>query len=215
MESYILFGLSNLFIEYIAILEKAITSKIDMSEKRGSRIILAESVPQQVSILANLSTLEHFFCSTVISIFKGINCGDSELTENQSVGSQQLEFDSCVTVIQQASAQLRSKFFQQFIDRVLTSEVCIRTHEIFVDGDTCSGLDNGLMPSAVFQVLFYSSRKESRTYDLAFQHLWSTDTDSNEKVEIREKARIFISSFNLSCSHTVPFFSCVRCCFWN
>ncbi|XP_021630899.2 exocyst complex component EXO84A isoform X2 [Manihot esculenta] len=123
MESYILFGLSNLFIEYIAILEKAITSKIDMSEKRGSRIILAESVPQQVSILANLSTLEHFFCSTVISIFKGINCGDSELTENQSVGSQQLEFDSCVTVIQQASAQLRSKFFQQFIDRVLTSEV--------------------------------------------------------------------------------------------
>ncbi|XP_021670535.2 exocyst complex component EXO84B isoform X2 [Hevea brasiliensis] len=158
MESSILSGLSNLFIEYIAILEKAISSKINVPEKGGSRIILAESVPQQVSILSNLSTLERFFSSTLTSIFSGINCSDSELTKN---GSQQQELDSCLMVIQQASAQLRAQFFQQFIYRVVSLEVCKWTPEICVDSETCSSLGNGpmAMPSAVFQVLFLELRK--------------------------------------------------------
>ncbi|KAF2314723.1 hypothetical protein GH714_030175 [Hevea brasiliensis] len=154
MESSILSGLSNLFIEYIAILEKAITSKINVPEKGGSRIILAESVPQQVSILSNLSTLERFFSSTLTSIFSGINCSDSELTKN---GSQQQELDSCLMVIQQASAQLRAQFFQQFIYRVVSLEVCKWTPEC-VDSETCSSLGNGpmAMPSAVFQLSFFA-----------------------------------------------------------
>ncbi|XP_050207793.1 exocyst complex component EXO84B-like [Mercurialis annua] len=70
MESSVLTGIRNLFMEYIAILRKAITYGVNVLEKGGSEVILAESVPQQVSILANLSTLEHFFSSSVSYIFR-------------------------------------------------------------------------------------------------------------------------------------------------
>ena len=60
MEGSILSGLMNLFVEYTIILERAITCEKIAAEKNGSRINLAESLPQQVSILANLSTLEQF-----------------------------------------------------------------------------------------------------------------------------------------------------------
>jgi hypothetical protein len=57
MEGSILRGLMNLFVEYTIILERAITCEKIVTEKYGSRIKLAESLPQKVSVLVNLSTL--------------------------------------------------------------------------------------------------------------------------------------------------------------
>ncbi|XP_020539036.1 exocyst complex component EXO84B isoform X2 [Jatropha curcas] len=151
MEDSILEGLSNLFMEYISILEKAMNSKLNVSENSGSKIILAESVLQQVSILANLSTVNHFFSSTVVSFFRDINCTNSELTENHSVACQQQELDSCVMTIQEASVQLRTQFFQKFICKILSLEVCKWNPEIPVDRKTGSSLVHGLMPSSFFQ----------------------------------------------------------------
>ncbi|XP_020539035.1 exocyst complex component EXO84B isoform X1 [Jatropha curcas] len=173
MEDSILEGLSNLFMEYISILEKAMNSKLNVSENSGSKIILAESVLQQVSILANLSTVNHFFSSTVVSFFRDINCTNSELTENHSVACQQQELDSCVMTIQEASVQLRTQFFQKFICKILSLEVCKWNPEIPVDRKTGSSLVHGLMPSSFFQLLFLELRKlDKLAEDNVFEVDW-------------------------------------------
>ncbi|XP_015579265.2 exocyst complex component EXO84A [Ricinus communis] len=173
MEGSILAGLSDLFMEYITILEEAITCDVNMSEKSGFRVILAESVPQQVSILANLSTLENFFSNTVRSIFRGTNCIDSEKIKIHRVGFPDQEVDSCVMFIQEASTRLKAQVFKQFIDRVLSPEVCKLTPEMWVDSENRSRLFNGLLPSSVFQVLFLELRKLNKlSEDDIFEAKW-------------------------------------------
>eukprot|EP00257_Ricinus_communis_P020106 XP_015579265.1 exocyst complex component EXO84A [Ricinus communis] len=173
MEGSILAGLSDLFMEYITILEEAITCDVNMSEKSGFRVILAESVPQQVSILANLSTLEIFFSNTVRSIFRGTNCIDSEKIKIHRVGFPDQEVDSCVMFIQEASTRLKAQVFKQFIDRVLSPEVCKLTPEMWVDSENRSRLFNGLLPSSVFQVLFLELRKLNKlSEDDIFEAKW-------------------------------------------
>lgn len=161
MEGSIFRGLMNLFTEYIAILERAITSETNVLEKSGSRIILAESVLQQVSILANLSTLEHLFSSTIMSIFGGIDRINSDLMTNQSLGFQWQEIDDCVLFIQEASSRLRANFCEQFIDRVVSLETgCELTPETCTDSKGDPNLVNDVMPSLAFQVHLSPFRKE-------------------------------------------------------
>ncbi|XP_065875555.1 exocyst complex component EXO84C-like [Euphorbia lathyris] len=176
MEGSILAGLSNLFLEYIAILEKALTSEINVSRGNGSTIILAESMPQQVSILANVSTLEHFFSSTVVTIFRGINTINSELTEDPSVDIQQHEIDNYVMVIQEASGHLRAQFFRQFLYRVFSLEKCNITSLICGNSETGSSPVHDPMPSAVFQLLFLELRKLGKlAEDNVFEADWLMD----------------------------------------
>ncbi|KAG6748895.1 hypothetical protein POTOM_048833 [Populus tomentosa] len=147
LEDSILRGLMNLFSEYIAILGRAITS-----ETNDSGIILAETVPQQVSILANLSTLENLFSSTILSVFGSNNPIDSRLMKNQSVGFHQQELESRVLFVQGASARPKAHFFQQFVCRMMSPEIgCKLTPQKCMDSEVDPGLVHDLVPSVAFQ----------------------------------------------------------------
>lgn len=172
MEGSILAGLSNLFMEYIAILEKALTSEMKESRENGSTIILAESMPQQVSILANVSTLEQFFSTTVVTMFRRIYIISSELTEDPSVECQQHDIDDYVMVIQEAAAHLRAQFFRQFLYRVFSLEKSNLIPFVRVNSETGSSLIHDLMPSAVFQVLILMNYSDVSCieFDIAFSY---------------------------------------------
>ncbi|MBA0715327.1 hypothetical protein Golax_014230 [Gossypium laxum] len=152
MEGSILKGLMNLFTEYIAILEKAITFETHVSEK-GSKRNLAESLPQQLSVLANLSTLQLFFFKIVRSFLRGPGHLNSKLRKKNSIDFLKKELDGCTLFIQEAVAKLKAHFCQQFINRMMSPET---GSKLIVE--TCS--DNqqepsnfqGAMPSAAFQV---------------------------------------------------------------
>ena len=149
MEGSILSGLMNLFVEYTIILERAITCEKIAAEKNGSRINLAESLPQQVSILANLSTLE-FFSIIIENIFGSISHINSEPVRSHLVGGQLEELDSCILFIQEASSQLRDCFCQKFIHRIMLLETgSTNTPE------TCIDDQHDLMPAVAFQVTLY------------------------------------------------------------
>lgn len=169
MEDSILSGLMNLFMEYIIILERAITCEEIDTEKGGSRINLAESSVQQVSVLVNLSTLEHFLSSIVRSIFGSISHMNSELMRNHLVGGQQKEkIDSCMLFIQEASGQLRAHFCQQFIHRMMSLGTGFE-HTV----EICSNGQQDSMPSFPFQVLFLELRKlEKLAEDGVFEVNW-------------------------------------------
>ncbi|RVW53636.1 Retrovirus-related Pol polyprotein from transposon RE2 [Vitis vinifera] len=157
MEGPILRGLTDLFMVYIASLERAIACQTG-----GSIINLAVSLQQQVSVLANISTLVHFFSSIIKSIFKGISNFNCELMETPLVGCQQKDLALCLLLIQEASDQLRASFCQQFIYRMSPESGCRLTPE------TC-GISYGdfnvfhdMIPSVVLQVLFLELRKLER-----------------------------------------------------
>ncbi|KAH1081468.1 hypothetical protein J1N35_021229 [Gossypium stocksii] len=173
MEASILKGLMNLFTEYIAILEKAITFESHVSEK-GSRRNLAESLPQQLSVLANLSTLQLFFFKIVRSFLRGPDHLNSKLRKKNSIDFLQKELDGCILFIQEAVAKLKAHFCQQFINRMMYPET---GSKLIVE--TCS--DNqqepsnfqGAMPSAAFQVLFLELRKVDKSdEDNVFEEDW-------------------------------------------
>ncbi|TYG93967.1 hypothetical protein ES288_A11G152300v1 [Gossypium darwinii] len=173
MEGSILKGLMNLFTEYIAILEKAITFETHVSEK-GSRRNLAKSLPQQLSVLANLSTLQLFFFKIVRSFLRGPGHLNSKLGKKNSIDFLQKELDGCILFIQEAVAKLKAHFCQQFINRMMSPET---GSKLIVE--TCS--DNqqepsnfqGAMPSAAFQVLFLELRKVDKIdEDNVFEEDW-------------------------------------------
>lgn len=145
----------NLVSEYIAILERVITSETNDSAKSGLRIILAESVPQQVSVLANLSTLENLFSSSIISFYWSKDRFNSKLMKDHSVGFQLQKLESCMLFIQEASARLRAHFFQQFICRMMSHEAGYKLNlKMPMDRDGDPGLLHEIVPSVVFQVHF-------------------------------------------------------------
>ncbi|WCJ38266.1 hypothetical protein M5689_019338 [Euphorbia peplus] len=171
MEGSILVGLSNLFLEYIAILEKALTSEMNVSN--DSTIILAESMPQQVSILANVSTLEQLFSSTVVTTFRGITTSNSQSTEDPSVEIQQHAIDTYAMIIQEASGHLRAQFFRQFLYKVFSLEKCNVTSLICGNSKSGSSPVHDPMPSAVFQLLFLELRKLGKlAEDNVFEADW-------------------------------------------
>ncbi|XP_031276926.1 exocyst complex component EXO84B-like [Pistacia vera] len=165
MEGSILRGLMDLFTEYIGILEKVITCETSDSEKGGARINLAESLPQQVSVLANLSTLQHFFSGTVRSIFRDIN---------ELVGFQQRELNSCLKFIQAASDQLRFHFCQKSLYRMMSLQSGLGSiPEACTDNAVNHDMLPDVMPSHVFQVLFLELRALNKlAEDNAFELDW-------------------------------------------
>ncbi|KAK8588394.1 hypothetical protein V6N12_022839 [Hibiscus sabdariffa] len=149
MEGSILNGLMNLFTEYITILEKAITFKIHVSEK-GSRRALAESLPQQLFVLANLSTLQLFFFKIVRSFLRGPGNLNSELRKKNSINFPQKELDDCILFIQEAAAKLKAHFCQQFINRMMSPEISSKIM-LCNDSPQESRTFQGAMPSVAFQ----------------------------------------------------------------
>ncbi|KAA8543404.1 hypothetical protein F0562_021101 [Nyssa sinensis] len=147
MEGPILRGLMDLTTEYIVIPERALTCETNGIEKCVSRINLAESPAQQISVIVNLSTLVHFFSRIIRSVFKGI--------DNFS-----FEIDSFILFIEEASDRVRAHFCQQFIYKIMSHEGGYRLMpETCVVGQGDSNIFQDLMPSVVFQVLFVELRK--------------------------------------------------------
>lgn len=150
MEGSILSGLMNLFVEYTIILERAITCEKIAAEKNGSRISLSESLPRQVSILVNLSTVEQFFSIIIEDIFGSISHINYEPVRSHLVGGQLEELDGCILFIQEASSQLRDCFCQKFIHRMMLLETGSTNNP-----ETCIDDQHDLMPSVAFQVTLY------------------------------------------------------------
>ncbi|XVE53464.1 hypothetical protein DITRI_Ditri03aG0005500 [Diplodiscus trichospermus] len=172
MEGSILKGLMNLFTEYMAILEKAITFETYASEK-SSRRILAESLPQQISVLSNLSTLQHIFIKIIRSFFRGTSRENSELRKKKIIDFQQKELDDCILCIQEAAAKLKAHFYQQFINRMMFFDGSKLMHKSCSDNQEESSTFPDAMPSVAFQVLFLELRKVDKlAEDNFFEEDW-------------------------------------------
>ncbi|KAL2323407.1 hypothetical protein Fmac_027786 [Flemingia macrophylla] len=159
MGSLVISGITKLFKEYIVILERALTRETSTSEQ-GSPIIKAETIPQQVSILANLSTLMQFLSIMVKNIFSSSDQIDLQVLENHSIVQQQQELDDFLLFIEEGSNKLRNVFCQQLIQRVLST---YQRHQIFSASNHNDKFDANTihhpMPSGIFQVLFLELRK--------------------------------------------------------
>lgn len=141
MEGSVLKGLMDLFTEYTVITESSLDDKeYDGAEEVDSSINLAESLVQQVSVIANLSTLANIFSSIVRSIFK-----ESSHLE--------YEIDSYILFVQDACSRLRADLCEQFIQRIMSleSEYRLTPNEGAWTQEE-SDFSSDIMPSASFQV---------------------------------------------------------------
>lgn len=148
MEGSIFFGLITLFKEYVIILENALIYGMDITEKGGSRINIAASLQQQISILANLSALEQLFLRMV----RGINGGNDHINAH-AISCQQHELASFTLSMHEASSRLTVCFCQHYIRRIMSVESSCELAQIICNhahGDPCVSHDP--MPSITFQV---------------------------------------------------------------
>ncbi|XP_027362971.1 exocyst complex component EXO84B-like [Abrus precatorius] len=148
MGSLVISGIMNLFREYIIILERALTYETSATEKGSPRIKLAESLPQQIAILANQSTIVNFLSIMLKSIFSSIGHMDSLVMENHSIVHRQQELDDFLLFIEEGSNKLRNTFCQKLILRILST---YHSHEIFSAVHHNGQFDANPMPSGVFQ----------------------------------------------------------------
>lgn len=150
MDDCIIRGLVDLFLEYTSIIEKAIGAGSNVSVRNDSIFIYTESLQQQVSILANISTLEYFFSITILTIFGDTNPTNSESQNNHSAVIQQQELHSIFLFIQETSGRLRDHFYQQFILHAVSLDNDNKvSSEAHFDGEN----DHSMAPSVAFQVL--------------------------------------------------------------
>jgi exocyst complex component 8 len=105
MEGSILRALMDIFTDYMGMLEKALTG--DGIQNDGSRINLAESLAQGISIIANSLTLGQFFSSIVRSAFEDIY-------------HLKFEIDNYILFIQDTHARLKAYLFERVIHKFLS-----------------------------------------------------------------------------------------------
>ncbi|XP_057422978.1 exocyst complex component EXO84B-like isoform X2 [Lotus japonicus] len=166
--------LMNLFSEYIVILERALTYETSTIEEDNARIKLAESLLQQVSILANVSALVHFLSTIVKGIFSNNGHMDSQVLGNRSIVHEQHEIQDFLLFIEEGTNKLRNVFCQQLIQGVLST---YHSHEIFATihyNDQCDvSMIHNPMPSGIYQVLFLELRKiEKLDEENVFEMNW-------------------------------------------
>ncbi|KAF9608148.1 hypothetical protein IFM89_007534 [Coptis chinensis] len=175
MENLILDGLLQLFKEYIYSLERAISSKADVSDRIGSRIVLAETHSQQLSVLANSSALVQIVSNIARNIFKGFKVSDGQLLTDIEMVLLYKELDNWIFSIQDAADQLKNVFYQQTIykvtfpkgESVFGAETYCGDH-----GDSDASYD--LMPSITFQELFLQLRQLEEVGKYIFNEVdWS------------------------------------------
>ena len=142
MEDSIFSRLIKLFKGYVAILERALIYETNVIEKGDPIINLAVSLQEQITILANLSTLEQLFPKIVRAIYEGIHqINSADINEYL-----EKELDNFTFSTREASSQLRVQFCHQYISRIMSHEISYKlTPEICGDG----------MPSVTFQVFSY------------------------------------------------------------
>ncbi|KAK1353310.1 Exocyst complex subunit [Heracleum sosnowskyi] len=164
MEGSVLKGLMDLFTEYTVILESSLDDKeYDGAKEVDSSINSAESLVQQVSVIANLSTLVNIFSGIVRSIF---------------IDSSHLEFeiDSYILFVQEACSRLRADLCEQFIQRIMSIEIDYRLTPnecAWTQDDSDSSSD--IMPSVPYQVLYAELRKLEKLAEENFNEDWLMD----------------------------------------
>lgn len=121
----------GLFTVYSFILERALTYETNDVVEDASVIKMAESLSQKVSVIANLSTLEHFFSSMIRNLFKDINQLKTVID-----GRMKSLSDTC--------SRLRTHLCKQFIHRIMSNEAS--------RDDIDSDLLQSPMPSVPYQV---------------------------------------------------------------
>ncbi|XP_020275302.1 exocyst complex component EXO84B-like, partial [Asparagus officinalis] len=118
----ILKGLAGLFSEYICALERAIPPRENATENGSPKVNSAQSLQQQLSLLANASTLAHFFPSIAGGIIKDNKFSKDDLSFEQTEFFSQNELDDCILSIGEAANQLRCYFSRQFVLWVMSHE---------------------------------------------------------------------------------------------
>nr|XP_016502297.1 PREDICTED: exocyst complex component EXO84A-like [Nicotiana tabacum] len=108
IEGSLLRGLLDLFTEYTTILESALTNQTE-SEGVDSRINIADSVEQQISLIANLSIIAQIFSSMIRRAFN-------------DTYHLQFEIDDYELFIHENCERLRSQFCKQLILKSLPLE---------------------------------------------------------------------------------------------
>ncbi|XP_049407494.1 exocyst complex component EXO84B-like [Solanum stenotomum] len=150
MEGLLLRGLLDLFTEYMSILESALTNQIEIEEV-DSRINIAESVEQQVSVISNLSKLGQIFSSMIRRAF----CDTYHL---------EFEIDNYELFISDNCSRLRSQFCKQLILK---------------SGHRCSpspACCTDLQPSISYQELYFALRNlKEHADDTLIKMKWLKD----------------------------------------
>ncbi|WMV47412.1 hypothetical protein MTR67_040797 [Solanum verrucosum] len=149
MEGLLLRGLLDLFTEYTSILESALTNQTEIEEV-DSRINIAESVEQQVSLISNLSKLGQIFSSMIRRAF----CDTYHL---------EFEIDNYELFISDNCSRLRSQFCKQLI---------------LQSGHRCSppACCTDLQPSISYQELYFALRNlKEHADDTLIEMKWLKD----------------------------------------
>ncbi|KAH0640041.1 hypothetical protein KY290_037329 [Solanum tuberosum] len=150
MEGLLLRGLLVLFTEYTSILESALTNQTEIEEV-DSRINIAESVEQQVSLISNLSKLGQIFSSMIRRAF----CDTYHL---------EFEIDNYELFINDNCSRLRSQFCKQLILK---------------SGHRCSpppACCTDLQPSISYQELYFALRNlKEHADDTLIEMKWLKD----------------------------------------
>ncbi|KAG5587488.1 hypothetical protein H5410_047922 [Solanum commersonii] len=150
MEGLLLRGLLDLFTEYTSILESALTNQPEIEEV-DSRINIAESVEQQVSLISNLSKLGQIFSSMIRRAF----CDTYHL---------EFEIDNYELFISDNCSRLRSQFCKQLILK---------------SGHRCSpppACCTDLQPSISYQELYFALRNlKEHADDTLIEMKWLKD----------------------------------------
>uniref|UniRef100_A0A7N0TP69 Exocyst component Exo84 C-terminal domain-containing protein n=3 Tax=Kalanchoe fedtschenkoi TaxID=63787 RepID=A0A7N0TP69_KALFE len=176
MDSFIIEGLRNLFMEYISILEGAMTSRSDFPEGGGTTNNVAESILQQVSILLNISAVRHIFSSFLITVIHNTCPVNVKKATSYAVDCQQKQLDECILRVKETSDHLRSQFYQRVIERPVSVENSgIHIAESSIDEASGFTVDYD-SPSLKFQVLFLELRKlEDFSEENAIEDSWLMD----------------------------------------
>ncbi|KAJ6831413.1 exocyst complex component EXO84B-like [Iris pallida] len=153
----ILKSLTDLFIEYICALERAIPSK-DTEKSHDSPIAnSARSLQQQLSLLVNSSTLVHFSQRIAGSLSKGLISLNNGPSSDYVELFAQKELDIWVLSIQEATDQLRAYFCQQFVYGVMSHGYF--DSGISLDGWLIPSSSQDPVPSLALQALFLQMRQ--------------------------------------------------------
>lgn len=150
MGTSILKGLADLFSEYMSALERAIPSRGNAVESDSPKVSLAQTLPEQLSLLANTAALVHLFPSISCSIAKGIKSSDDDLLSEKMEIFSQNELDDWIISIEEAADKLPGLFCQQFVYGLMSHEDFESTTHSTNWFIPCSSQDPA--PSFAFQV---------------------------------------------------------------
>ncbi|KAJ8558174.1 hypothetical protein K7X08_004940 [Anisodus acutangulus] len=155
MEGLLLRSLLDLLTEYTAILESALTNQTEIEEV-DSRINIAESVEQQVSLIANLSKLAQILSSMIRRTFS-------------DTYHLQFEIDNYELFVNENIDRLRSQFCKKLI---LKSWPLESGHRCSPSPACCTDLE----PSVSYQELYFALRNlKEHDSDTIIEMNWLKD----------------------------------------